>query len=301
MAYQPVASLANAHDDGIWSAAWSSSGQLVTGSCDESVRSFMVHGAGVENKHEFSGHVLGVTSVSVTPDGTMAASSSLDASIRLWDLETGGDVRTIEAGPIEAWTVAFAGNNNFIASGSQDGHVNLWSVANGECVARMPTGNGKFAMSVAASATHIACGGADGSVHIFDLNTQRMLARLDNHSATVRSLAFSADGSLLVSGSDDAHATLYEVRALAPVASLEGHSSWVLGSAFSPDGSSLVTSGADRTVRLWDVASRQCVQTLEGNHTDQVWAVTFDPSSGAKRFASVGDDKTVHVYERLAG
>ena len=39
----------------------------------------------------------------------------------------------------------------------------------------------------------------------------------------------------------------------------------------------------------------QCLQTFADAHSDQAWGVAFDPSAG--RFASVGDDKAVRVFE----
>ena len=51
---------------------------------------------------------------------------------RLWDLEHGTELRTIDAGPIEAWTVSLFADGHAVASGSQGGNVNLWSVASGE-------------------------------------------------------------------------------------------------------------------------------------------------------------------------
>ncbi len=37
----------------------------------------------------------------------MLASSSLDAAIHLWDVDTGEKIRSMENGPMDAWTVAF--------------------------------------------------------------------------------------------------------------------------------------------------------------------------------------------------
>ena len=108
MAYALRASLQNAHEAGIWSVAWSSSGQLVTGSCDEHVHTYTLRNATVERKHDFPVHELGVTSVAVSADGALAASSSLDSHIRLMDLQQGEILRTIDAGPIEAWTLAMS-------------------------------------------------------------------------------------------------------------------------------------------------------------------------------------------------
>lgn len=45
------------------------------------------------------GHQLGVVSVDISHSLPIAASSSLDAHIRLWDLENGKQVKSIDAGP----------------------------------------------------------------------------------------------------------------------------------------------------------------------------------------------------------
>lgn len=297
MAFIQRCSLPHAHESGIWSCAWSSHG-LLTGGCDEHVRCFAAKDGRIERVRDLHNHELGVTSVSVSSEGKLAASSSLDSTIRIIDLEQGLNLKTIDAGPIEAWTVAMSADARLVVSGTQGGCVNIWNVASGGCDTTLPTPGTSFAMSVAVSpdAKIAACGHADGAIHVFDVEKQSLLGRLDGHATTVRTLAFSADGSLLMSGADDTRANLYEVRSLAPVATLEGHSSWVLGTAFAPDGSVMASCSADRSVKVWDVASRRCLQTLPDCHEDMAWSVAFDPSS-SKRFASVGDDGVVRVFE----
>ena len=261
----------DAHDDGIWSVAWSANGQIVTGSCDEVVQTYMVHGQQIEKKHELRGHHLGVTSVSVSAEGNLAASSALDSHIRLWDLEKGEEVRTIDAGPVEAWTVAVSPDGATVASGSQGGNVNLWSVGSGEKAATLQGSSGKFTMSVAYSADgkYVASGHADGAVCVFDAEKGKLVHKLAGHALTVRTLAFSRDGALLVSGSDDCHANVYDVVSGSQVASLEGHSSWVLGVAFAADDSHIATCSSDHSVRTWSTAERQCLQTFADAHSDR--------------------------------
>ena len=53
----------------------------------------------MELRHRIEGHQLGVISVDVNRQGTVAASSSLNSQIRLWDVETGKLVKDIDAGP----------------------------------------------------------------------------------------------------------------------------------------------------------------------------------------------------------
>ena len=69
----------------------------------------------------------------------------------------------------------------------------------------------------------------------------------------------------------------------------------MLGVDYSPDDSLFASASSDHTVKLWDVGTRACLTTWVDSHNDQVWGVAFDPSG--KRFASVGDDKAVVLYE----
>ena len=68
--------------------------------------------------------------------------------------------------------------------------------------------------------------------------------------------------------------------------------------AAAPDDTHLVSCGTDRSVKVWDVGSRACVQTVADAHADQAWGVAFEPAGS--RFCSVGDDKTIRVYDLAA-
>ena len=78
----------------------------------------------------------------------VAASSSLDSNIRLWDLEVGKQMRSIDAGPVDAWTITFSPDGRFLATGSYTGKVNLFGVESGKKEATLDT-RGKFILSIA--------------------------------------------------------------------------------------------------------------------------------------------------------
>ena len=78
----------------------------------------------------------------------VAASSSLDSSIRIWDMETGKQRKTIDAGPVDAWTIAFSPDSRLIASGTHTGKLNLFGVESGKNESTLDT-RGKFTLSIA--------------------------------------------------------------------------------------------------------------------------------------------------------
>lgn len=117
-------------------------------------------------------------------------------------------------------------------------------------------------------------------------------AILLGHTAGVRAVAFSPNGTLVASGSDDGTARVWSVDG-GPEALRLKHPDAVSGVAFSPDGTLIVTGGADGLVRLWDAATGAAVAELSG-HTDEVRAVAFGPNGAL--IASSSDDQTIRLW-----
>jgi WD40 repeat protein len=177
------------------------------------------------------GHTDSVTGVAFSPDGRMLASSSLDDTIIVWDMESAG-------------TAAEAGAPPAIAPVGPplEGHVDAVT-----SIAFSPDG------SLLASA------GMDGSVLLWDMETgQPRDPPLQGHAFAVHSVAFSPDGKLLASAGKDTTIILWDVKTSQPLGSpLEGHADEVHALAFSPDGRMLASRSIDDGIMLWDVETRQ--------------------------------------------
>ena len=83
----------DAHREEIWACTWVKSVKtnehlLVTGSLDDSVKVWTWdEDRQLELKHTLEGHCLGVNSVAANTEGTLLATSALDATVKFWDLE----------------------------------------------------------------------------------------------------------------------------------------------------------------------------------------------------------------------
>tara|TARA_B100001778_G_C18396510_1_gene542222 strand:+ start:367 stop:810 length:444 start_codon:yes stop_codon:yes gene_type:complete len=82
MKLSPLAHQADAHDDGAWAVAWckSSDGDdlLLTGSVDESVRSWRATGDGLEMVHEYQGACGGTVTSPLFLSGPLGAIETVD-------------------------------------------------------------------------------------------------------------------------------------------------------------------------------------------------------------------------------
>jgi len=296
----------NAHSDSIWSVAWkrqppatkhgAATDLIVTGGVDDTVKVWTWLGDKLEEKFKLEGHQLGVISVDIDETGTMAASSSLDSHIKLWDLETGKQLKDIDAGAIDAWSVKFTTDSKFLITGSHNNQVNIFECESGRKTTNLTT-SGKFNLSLAVSAKtkYVGTGTMNGYVNVFDVETGKTVVTLEAHTMPIRGVCFSPDNQLLATACDDNTIKIIDILApTTPVATLSGHQSWVLSVDWSADNTRLVSGSSDRSVMVWNSASRKSEATFV-EHGDQVWGVKYNPPGN--KIVSVSDDKAIHVYE----
>eukprot|EP00516_Mucochytrium_quahogii_P000927 CAMPEP_0203746990 /NCGR_PEP_ID=MMETSP0098-20131031/2247_1 /ASSEMBLY_ACC=CAM_ASM_000208 /TAXON_ID=96639 /ORGANISM=" , Strain NY0313808BC1" /LENGTH=308 /DNA_ID=CAMNT_0050635253 /DNA_START=247 /DNA_END=1171 /DNA_ORIENTATION=+ len=293
-----ICNVAGAHPDAIWSVDWwrcMPDDRLVTGSIDETVKEWALKDDALEKGSSFDDNYMGVVSNVCHPKSPLVLASGMDSRIRIYDLGNTELKATIDAGPVECWTLSCSPDGANIASGTHTGAVNIWDIESQKLVSTLDT-NGAFTLAVAYSpdGKTIASSSKDGAVYLFDVSTGKIKASLTDHTLPVRSLSFSLDGGLLFSASDDLTVGIYDAIKGVKVGSLRGHLNWVLTLAVSADGRHLATGSADNTVKLWDHVDRKCVNTFEKAHTDQVHGVSFNYNGS--RLASVGGEGNLQVY-----
>lgn len=76
------------------------------------------------------------------------ATSSLDSFVRIWELQSGDKKQTIEAGPVDVWSVIFTPDSKYLISGSHAGKINWFNVESGKLHQSYDT-RGKFTLSIA--------------------------------------------------------------------------------------------------------------------------------------------------------
>ena len=116
----------------------------------------------------------------------------------------------------------------------------------------------------------LASASADGTVRIWDAETQEEELRLDGgsagdlgaHSQGISDVQWSFDGRLLCTCSDDKTLRLWDAASGECLRVLRGHTHFVMCCAFNRQGSVVASGAYDETVRLWEVKTGACVRKL---------------------------------------
>jgi WD40 repeat protein len=106
--------------------------------------------------------------VAITPDGRRAVSGSGDKTLRVWDLETGQTLTTLQGYINTVSAVAIAPDGRRAVSGSDDNTVRVWDLRDGKLVTLTVDGN-VTACAVAHDNRTIVAGDNFGRMHFLRL------------------------------------------------------------------------------------------------------------------------------------
>jgi RNA polymerase sigma factor (sigma-70 family) len=177
--------------------------------------------AGGKERVRLTGCRAPVSCVALSPDGkTLAATATVQATaaaraaatIHVWDVATGKELRAIATGQ-GTNVIAFSPDGTALASCGHHPGVRLWDVRTGAEV-RPFAGceTGAYALAFSPDGRFLAAGGNDKWVYLWEVLTGQV-ARLyrEGHWDGVCSLAFAPDGRSLATGGGDALAYVWDL------------------------------------------------------------------------------------------
>ena len=229
-----------------------------------------------------TGHTFPVNVAVFNPEGTLVASAGMDNSVKLWDVMTGRELRSLYGHAKEVKLLAFRPDGMRFASGGDDS-VKIWEVESGKLLHEFKLAASLRGLDFSPDGKNLATA-EGGKIRLRDLETGGE-PRLLDAATPINDIAFSGDGKWLAVGGlgvvkvFDA-ATGAEARAWAAhprrrVASL----------AFSQNGRWLATGGGDRTARVWEFETGREVGAFVGPHRE-VTSVAFSPDGKSLATAS---------------
>ncbi len=238
----------------------------------------------------FSGHGGGSRCVAFFPDGRRATSCGGDNLVRVWELQTPGEVRPFEPFPQGTTSLAVYpdGRRVLVASGNQ---VRLLDVATARELAPLKAPIRSF-LALSPDGRRLLTTAEDGwTVDLREVQAGGGLRRFKGHTAEVTRAAWSADGRRFLTGSRDMTLRLWDAdRDVTPQPFKLPHDAGqfnLTGVALSPDGMSAVycgNIGPGHVIGVIEVATGKVVKSLTG----QGGLEKVFPPEGTQVFARLG-------------
>jgi len=234
----------------------------------------------------------GVVAVAFSADNKMLVSGDVNGQVKVWDVETGGNVLNLKGlsepktkigGNGPAVVIAYSPNGKIIAgSTNSNADIIIWDAATGAQLKTLK-GNANYypnyvsSISFTPDGKNLASGYGDHTVILWDVSKGIKLRTLMGHSERVNSVAFSPKGNVIVSGSWDGTIILWDVATGNKIKNLQdtGFFKFVV---YSPNGKMLASTDKSKNIVLFDAMTGSQLLTLK-DHAQDANSVVFSPNS----------------------
>jgi WD40 repeat protein len=209
------------------------------------------------------GHTAAVTSVAISADGKSIFSGATDGQVRQWNAASGAAGLELEAGQEAISSLGCAEDGSWLAAGHGQ-KISLWNLSHLERKPAFTLSGHQTDVTTLTFATQqslLASADDDNMIllwNLIDLKQQsdpKSAVALKprtfvGHQASITSLAFSPNGSMLASSSQDKTVRLWSVESGQPLQILVGND-FIQLLAFNADASDLLGVSRDKTLKTW--------------------------------------------------
>ena len=203
------------------------------------------------------GHSSGISSTAFSPNGKYFVTGSSDMTIKIWEADSGREIRTLFGHTGNVSSVTFSPDGKYIAS-SGNKTIKLWEVDTGKEIKTLTDHSGVGTVIFNPDGKYIASCSGDRTIKLWEVDTSREIKTLTGHTKGVTDIAFNKDGKIIVSGSNDNTIKLWNVSTgeeIKTIINAIGHTIGINSIVFSPNEKFIVAGCNDGTVKQWDIAT----------------------------------------------
>jgi len=257
-----------------------------------------------------------VSCVAVTGDGRRAVSCSecrqtnpgfskssggAEMALRVWDLNSGVCLHTLEAHCEDVLTISVTPDGRRAVSASFDNTLRVWDLHDGVCL-RTLAGHSDMVFSVSSTpdGRRAVSGSFDNTLRVWDLDTGACL-RTFKDSVGATGVSLTSDGRRALSWdrfSDSLHIWDLERGSQVPGRLASHHKSGSLRNVEPYVGRAVFWGNATNTLRFLDLGNKSAWYTLSGHGTGVRCAAV---TPGGRRAVSSSDDDTLRVWDVESG
>ena len=250
------------------------------------------------------GHSEGVKSVDISSDGFLGLTGSKDATVKLWDLRTGKEMRVLKGHSKDVTSVKFSPDGKLAVSGSEDKTIKLWNIVTGSEIKTFSGHNHEVnAVSVSNDGKFVLSGSSDWTsndhtIKLWDIVTGEESKTFYGHSQGIISVDFSPCNNKILSSSNDDTTKLWDIKTGSVIYSINNS----MLASFSPDGEKIISRSSGKNsniLNLYESETGKIIKTIPTNHSKYIFSVEF--SANGKYIVTGSADNTSELIELETG
>ena len=247
--------LMRGHRHQVWALAFSPDGSVLA----SGDRIGQIHLWNPENGtliRTIAAHTSSIWSLTFIPHTKRLISVS-DMQIRVWDIETGQAVSTMQQQGGNFTRAVLSPDSAFLATSSTDGKARIWDLDRGVVTKQISADdNVLWSLAFSPDGRYLATASSDEVVVLWEMATGRQHAVFTGHTHGAIDVAFLADGVTLIASDRSGNVHWWDTASGRKLSNtLQGHSSASWRIALHPDGERFATAGDDGKVKIWDQLS----------------------------------------------
>lgn len=264
--------------------------------------------------HVFSHNGGATTSATFSPDGTMLSTTGWDSTARLWDIETGKNLRTFRSTYNSSVLYStFNADGTKLATTSLDSSIYVFDLLTGTPIQEIHENHFVWAVEFTPNGETLAVSNNDGSLTLWEIESGKSIDTFSIHNESIRKFNYTADGMYIIASSADRSASIVETETYSPIRYFDHHSEiqqsytsreerqeaerrkTVNGIELTNDKKIAITCGFNGLIKFWDVATEKLIASRNFHHGNYVSSIDLSPDD--RWIISAGYDSTAKIID----
>ncbi len=225
------------------------------------------------------GHQESINAMALSPNEKYLLTGGGDRLLKIWDIKTGKELKTIKGHEREIEAVNFSSDGKYFISASDDNRViKIWITESGRLIRNIKYTHRTSinAITFSPDNKYIYSCGWDMKVKKWDFKTGKELMIYNGHTHQVMDIKFLPDPSYFVTAGKDGLIILWNADKPEPVKVIEAHDEEITGIDISSDGK-YVVSGNGVKLTVWKLQTGKEIFSSEPQESG-INSVAYSPN-----------------------